>query len=266
MKAVRMAMMAVDAEERLLTPTEVGGVVRAVRGAMGWTQETLAELAGLTGRTVQRLEVGQASSLTRRAVCRAFGWDDLDALSKPKAVPTEEGLEKQKAVPTEEGLEKQKARQTAPLLVLPAEVADGHRIATLIMAVTGHVIVCPSAPAEVSCAVQDAFAAVADFLRGLLDAVPDATMTEMLGYGDTLDELLELLKAEGHCLGVGIRKMSLMGRGEAAAAGGCALPRRGTRGPARAADGGDEEAGPGLIGQWRQEKLWKGASPPECGV
>src|SRR4051794_10566660 len=83
----------------------------------------------------------------------------------------------------------------------------------LMMAATGHVMVCPSAPAEVPRAVQDAFAAVADFLRDLLDAVPDSTMTEMLGYGDTLNELLEPLKAEGHCLCVGVRKTSLMGEG-----------------------------------------------------
>ena len=54
-----------------------------------WTQETLAELSGLTPTTVQRLEGGYALQAPhRRAVTWVFGLEDTDWLSKPLPIPT----------------------------------------------------------------------------------------------------------------------------------------------------------------------------------
>ena len=67
-----------------LSPEEFSVVVRHLRYVHGWTQETLAELSGLTVRTVQRVEQGKATSLdTRRAIARAFEIDDVDTFEKP---------------------------------------------------------------------------------------------------------------------------------------------------------------------------------------
>jgi transcriptional regulator with XRE-family HTH domain len=67
--------------------------VRTSREKMGWTQETLAELAGLTPRTVQRVEAGTSSSPdTRRALARAFELPNIDAFERSSLAPIDERL------------------------------------------------------------------------------------------------------------------------------------------------------------------------------
>ena len=45
----------------------------------GWSQEHLAEVSGLSVRTIQRIETGQSPGLaTREAIARAFGVDVAD--------------------------------------------------------------------------------------------------------------------------------------------------------------------------------------------
>jgi transcriptional regulator with XRE-family HTH domain len=79
-----------DGQVRPLIPAEIAAFVRARREATGWSQDTLASLAGLNIRTVQRVEDGQPSSLdTRRALARAFQFPDLDFFSKAMPVPDE---------------------------------------------------------------------------------------------------------------------------------------------------------------------------------
>lgn len=57
-----------------------GGRIRALRIQRGWTQEQLAEIAGVSPRTIQRAEAADRASFdTVRAVAGAFGegFDDL---------------------------------------------------------------------------------------------------------------------------------------------------------------------------------------------
>src|SRR5438067_13589598 len=80
-----------ESKARNLTPAELAAVVRMLRELRGWSQEQLAEISGLSGRTVQRVEEGLASSAdTRRALARGFGFDDIDGFNKPYIVPTPE--------------------------------------------------------------------------------------------------------------------------------------------------------------------------------
>src|SRR5690349_12905959 len=80
-------------EPRILTPAEVGAVVRELREQHKWSQSTLAELSRLTDRTIQRVENGEPSSLdTRRALASAFGFEDIDIFEKPVPVPNAEKL------------------------------------------------------------------------------------------------------------------------------------------------------------------------------
>lgn len=80
---------------RPLSPMEIGIFVRARREANGWSQETLAELSGLSVRTIQRMEDGQPSSVdTRRAVARGFEFPDIDFFIKPMPVPDEVQIRK----------------------------------------------------------------------------------------------------------------------------------------------------------------------------
>ncbi len=61
--------------------------IRTLREARGWSQEHLASVAGLSARTVQRLESeGKASHESRMAVAAAFGVEPVQ-LSEPEKVP-----------------------------------------------------------------------------------------------------------------------------------------------------------------------------------
>jgi len=59
--------------------------IRQLREARGWSQEHLAEVAGLSARTVQRIEAeGNASPESRMAVAAALGVDAAE-LGPPQA-------------------------------------------------------------------------------------------------------------------------------------------------------------------------------------
>lgn len=71
-------------EQRVLSAEEIAVFVKQYRDTRKWSQEQLAEISGLSVRTVQRVEQGLSSSFdTRRAICRAFELDDIDYLNKP---------------------------------------------------------------------------------------------------------------------------------------------------------------------------------------
>lgn len=189
-------------EPRLLTPEEVGGVVRMTRELRRWTQETLADLSGLTSRTVQRLEAGQPSSLdTRRAIARAFGLEDLDWLSKQMLLPTADDLEKQRQAFDREHL------------VLDARVVDGRGLMAVLLdqdcgALAGTGL------AELEPGVRESWAHALDFLRNCLDVRDVAGRAEMLSYGDSLEEILAPLLNAGLCLTVATRKAMLGQKGQ----------------------------------------------------
>lgn len=83
-------------EARVLTPAELGAVIRLMREVRKWSQETLASIAGLTPRTVQRVEAGEGSSTdTRRALADAFDSQDIDLFNKAFTIPDPEALKAQ---------------------------------------------------------------------------------------------------------------------------------------------------------------------------
>ena len=91
-------MTSTSAQPRLLTPEEVATCIRQFRELRHWSQEQLAEISGLSVRTIQRVERGEAANFdTRRALARAFEFEDIDALNKPFSISTVEDLETAKA-------------------------------------------------------------------------------------------------------------------------------------------------------------------------
>lgn len=77
-------------EFRLLTPAELAVLTRMFREVRHWSQEQLAELSGLNVRTIQRIEQAMPASLdTRRAIARAFEFEDIDVFSKPFSIPSD---------------------------------------------------------------------------------------------------------------------------------------------------------------------------------
>jgi transcriptional regulator with XRE-family HTH domain len=165
---------------------------------MGWSQETLAELSGLTARTIQRVEAGQPSSLdTRRAIARGFQIPDLDVFSKPMPFPTAEELEEQKAAFDRDHL------------VLDAQVVDGRKVVAMLIDSGGFHAIGPGSAVELSPAAQDAFATILDYVRDCMDVADVAPRSEMLGYGDDLNEFIVSLRAAGHCLCAARRSTSI---------------------------------------------------------
>ncbi|WP_413208326.1 helix-turn-helix domain-containing protein [Rhodospirillum sp. A1_3_36] len=83
-------------ESRNMTLPEVGHLVKILREAHGWTQETLAEISGVTARTIQRVGNGDSASVdTRRALARAFELQDIDTFNKPHDFKSEEDFKKE---------------------------------------------------------------------------------------------------------------------------------------------------------------------------
>ena len=69
-------------------PADLATFVRNHRESRGWTQDTLADLARVNVRTIQRVEDGEPSSVhTRRAIASAFEFEDMDFLNKPQLIP-----------------------------------------------------------------------------------------------------------------------------------------------------------------------------------
>lgn len=190
-------MNATTTEPRLLTPAEVAAIVKAMRGQMTWSQELLAEFAGVTPRTVQRLEAGQPSSTsTRRDVAAAFGWPQ-DFFDVPRVIPTEADLAAQQAA------------YNLEYLVLDAVPVDGRGVITRLVEASGNRAMMPCSLAQLPRDVQDAFAAVADYVHDCLDAICDATMADALMYGDELTELTVPLLEAGYSLHLGVRQTSV---------------------------------------------------------
>jgi transcriptional regulator with XRE-family HTH domain len=80
-------------DQRVPTPAELAKFVKTMREMNKWSQATLAELARVTERTIQRVENGEPSSLdTRRALARAFAYEDLDVFEKSWPFPNVEKL------------------------------------------------------------------------------------------------------------------------------------------------------------------------------
>lgn len=64
------------------------GRIRELRESRGWSQQQLAEIAGVSPRTIQRVEAGRgASQETLRAIASAFNAEVCELLETPKSPP-----------------------------------------------------------------------------------------------------------------------------------------------------------------------------------
>ncbi|MNR67325.1 hypothetical protein D3C85_1912600 [compost metagenome] len=73
----------------MLSLEEFAALVRKMREVFQWSQETLAELAGLNVRIVQLFENAKSASTdTRRALAAAFEIEGIDAFNKPFDIPS----------------------------------------------------------------------------------------------------------------------------------------------------------------------------------
>lgn len=191
-------MEATSTKPRMLTPEELGAVVKAYREMRQWSQEQLAAIAGLSTRTVQRVENGKPSDLdTRRALARAFAFEDIDLLNKPLSIPSDEELAAARAA---------FEREHVTLKATP--VSTGRQLAGL--AAGSEADMCTPG-FEIQGEAAEVFARLVDYLREYRDCHDLYSEVDKLGVHEELQGYLDDLTRLGVSLRFAERKMSLKG-------------------------------------------------------
>ncbi|MDG2524208.1 helix-turn-helix transcriptional regulator [Stenotrophomonas sp. HITSZ_GD] len=179
---------------RLLTPAEVGACIRQFRELRRWSQEQLAEISGLNVRTIQRVEQGDSAGFdTRRALARAFDFDDIDVLNKPFSLPTAEELQAAQAA---------FERDHITLAVSP--LTAGRQLAGLI---TTHDMDLSEPAFELTREAAEEFAGLVDYYREYRDCHELYSETQKLDVFDDLQRHIDALRALGVSLCHGARKV-----------------------------------------------------------
>lgn len=179
-------------DARVPTHAELAQFIKTLREDNKWSQATLAEIARVTERTVQRVENAEPSSLdTRRALARAFGFPDLDAFEKPWPFPN---VEKLKAYTAE--LEKTTA--TVQLV----RIEDGRTLRTMVEQAQASAT---EELGEISSEAREAFAAIVDYMRDYNDVDELYSMSQRLGVDREIDALLKTISEERAAVGAGLR-------------------------------------------------------------
>lgn len=181
---------------RLLTPKEVAAFIRLVREMRHWSQEQLAEISGLSVRTVQRVEQGESANFdTRRALARAFDLKDIDALNKPFSIPGEEELK----------VAKEKFdREHITLALTP--LTTGRQLAKLVETCEMDL----SEPAfELSRDAAEAFAELVDYFRDYRDCSELYSERQKLEVHEDLQRHIDTLKSLDVSLRYAERKMQV---------------------------------------------------------
>lgn len=186
-------------EPRLLTPQELGLLVRTFRDMKKWSQETLASLSGLSVRTVQRVERAEPSDLdTRRALARAFEFDDVDVFNKPYSIPTEEELKAHS-----ERLERE-------YLTLDAAIATSGR--ELALAVDGTHFSYVHRAIELDGEAEYEFAALVDYLRDYGDCAELYSEVQKIDLYAEIKGYLDRLSGAGVSVCYAQRTTKLVGK------------------------------------------------------
>jgi len=189
-------MNTTEQQARLLTAAELAFLIKVFREMRQWSQEQLATISGLNVRTIQRSEKGQPASLdTRRALARAFEFEDIDALSKPFTVPTEKELEAAK-----EAFD----RENVTLMAAPLTI--GKQLAKLAESCTME----SSEPAfELTREADEVFAALVDYVRDYRDCADAYAESQKFEVYDQMQSSIDTLRTLGVSLCYAVRKVKV---------------------------------------------------------
>lgn len=177
-----------------LTPGQIASAVKGLRDLHGWTQATLAELSGLSERSIRRIERGEAADRdSLRALARAFEFDDIDLFTKPMAIPTAEQI-------AEYG-----RRLEAETVVVPVERLTGRALRELLERADALLPIydCTDETAEAR------FAGLADLVRDYMDARAELTETFKLEMQREFDVVIDVMRTVGHVVVGGVRRVRM---------------------------------------------------------
>lgn len=181
---------------RTLTPTELAALVKVFREIRQWSQEQLAAISGLSTRTVQRVEEGQASNLdTRRALARAFDFEDIDALNKPYRFPSEA---EQKAA--KEKFDRENITLKATQITSGKDLASLVDVSMMDVFVPGF---------ELPRDADEQFAELTDYFREYRDCAELYSEREKFDVYDDMQNRLDALSALGVSLCYATRKVGI---------------------------------------------------------
>lgn len=184
---------------RLLEPHELASVVRLLRESRQWSQATLAELSGLSARTIQRVENGKHSDAdTRRALGRAFELEDIDAFNKPYIIPTVEEWKAEREI-----FDREHLTLECKITSSGRDLASVYASSTMDSS-TSVVELAPDAASD--------FAALVDYLRDYRDIAADYSETDKLQVFSDVQEYLDHLDSAGIAVVYAIRNTRIVGR------------------------------------------------------
>lgn len=191
-----MSTAATSQPPRTLTPAELAAVVKMFRESKKWSQEQLAEIARLSTRTVQRVENGQPSDLdTRRALGRAFEFEDIDFLNNPLSIPTPDEIEAARQAFDREHI----TLESHPLV-------SGRQLAGL--AETHSLDLCTPG-FDMDREPAESFAALVDYFHDYRDCADLYPEVQKLDIFDELQAHIDALAAAGVSLRYATRKVRL---------------------------------------------------------
>ena len=180
-------------EPRPLTPAELAAIIVTYRHANGWSQEQLADISGLTVRTIQRVEKAEPSSIdTKRALARAFEVEDIDAFNKPHSFKTAEQMLKD--------AEEFKAKN---MLLDAIHATSGKQLGELAEQMNMHHMTIPDGIA-VEAATD--LAGLYDNLRDYCDVSGHYGFTQKVEFYGFLDELVATIRKHGLSICYGVRR------------------------------------------------------------
>lgn len=93
--------------------------------------------------------------------------------------------------------------------MLDVELVDGGGSIRRLLGPKGLTAIGPGDTVEFPRPVEDAYAAIPDFVYDWIDAMDEARRAEMLTYGDQIDELIAPMRAAWSCLITASREVNL---------------------------------------------------------
>jgi transcriptional regulator with XRE-family HTH domain len=188
-----------EIKPRMITDEELGAFIKIYREMRQWSQETLSALSGLSTRTIQRTERGEPSAPdTRRALARAFEFEDIDLFNKPMLIPSDDDLAAERKRIEEECL-----TINAAMLSSGKALAQYAETATMDMT---------SERDELSGEAAETFAQLTDYMRDYRDVASDYSAVAKLDIHAELQEIIDQLANLGVTVVVATRKVRIVGR------------------------------------------------------
>lgn len=180
-------------QPRIMTAAELALIIKLYRDIRKWSQEQLAAVSGLNVRTIQRAEQGESTGFdTRRALARAFEFEDIDIFNKPVAIPSTDDIQAEK-----EKFEREHITLTALPLI------TGKQLVKL----TETCMMDISEPAfELTREAEIAFAEMVDYFRDYRDCADLYSEAQKFEIHDTLQSYINELKRLGVSLRYAERK------------------------------------------------------------